>query len=97
MGRGLSLRHVASMEPQVLRVSEADAASDLAAKLKRVQAAIEVVIERDAQPLAMIRPAVPPFSVVSVVELTHGIERASTQERRLRRQPRPPCNSVSVS
>jgi len=42
-----------------LHVSEADAARDLAAILKRVQAGVEVVIERDAQPLAVIRAAAP--------------------------------------
>ena len=44
---------IASMEP--LHISEADAVRDLAAILKRVQAGGEVVIERDAQPLAVIR------------------------------------------
>src|SRR5271168_1993823 len=53
------------MEPQVLRVSEADAASNLTALLKRVQAGIEVVIERDAQPLAVIRAAVQPSRTIS--------------------------------
>jgi len=48
---------IAGMERQVLRVSEADAVRDLAAILQRVQAGAEVVIERDAQPLAVIRAA----------------------------------------
>lgn len=43
------------MEP--LHVSEADAVRDLATILKRVQAGGEVVIERDAQPLAVVRAA----------------------------------------
>jgi antitoxin (DNA-binding transcriptional repressor) of toxin-antitoxin stability system len=45
------------MEPRVVHVSEADAVSDLAAILQYVQAGVEVVIERDARPLAVIRSA----------------------------------------
>ncbi len=45
------------MEPRVLHVSEADAVRDLADILRHVQAGAEVVIERDAQPLAVIRAA----------------------------------------
>ena len=51
------------MEP--LHVSEADAARDLAAILRRVQTGAEVVIERDAQPLAVIRAAAPPRRTIS--------------------------------
>ena len=47
------------MEPQVLHVSEADVARDLRELLERVQEGVEVVIERDAQPLAVIRAAAP--------------------------------------
>jgi antitoxin (DNA-binding transcriptional repressor) of toxin-antitoxin stability system len=50
---------IEGMERQILRVSEADAARDLAAILEHVQAGTEVVIERDAQPLAIIRAAAP--------------------------------------
>src|ERR1035437_7863269 len=46
---------ITGMEP--LHISEADAVRDLAAILQRVQAGAEVVIERDAQPLAIIRAA----------------------------------------
>jgi len=53
------------MEPRVLRVSEADAVRDLAAILLRVQAGAEVVIERDAQPLAIIRAAAPERRTIS--------------------------------
>ena len=56
---------IAGMEPRVLRVSEADAVRDLAAILERVQAGTEVVIERDAQPLAVIRAAAPPRRTIS--------------------------------
>src|ERR1017187_3857914 len=54
---------IASMEP--LHISEADAVRDLAAILKRVQAGAEVVIERDAQPLAVIRAAAPARRTIS--------------------------------
>jgi len=43
------------MEP--LHISEADAARDLAKVLNLVQAGSEVVIERNAQPFAVIRAA----------------------------------------
>ena len=52
-----------AMEP--LHISEADAVRDLAAILQRVQAGAEVVIERDAQPLAMIRAAAPVRRTIS--------------------------------
>ena len=48
-----------------LHVSEDDAVRDLAAILKRVQAGAEVVIERDAQPLAVIRAAEPARRTIS--------------------------------
>jgi antitoxin (DNA-binding transcriptional repressor) of toxin-antitoxin stability system len=56
---------MAGMEPRILRVSEADAVRDLAAILQRVQAGTEVVIERDAQPLAVIRAAGPERRTIS--------------------------------
>ena len=48
-----------SMGPYVLHVSEADLARDMRAILERVQTGAEVVVERDAQPLAVIRSASP--------------------------------------
>ncbi len=54
---------MAAMEP--LHISEADAVRDLAAILQRVQAGAEVVIERDSQPLAVIRAAAPPRRTIS--------------------------------
>lgn len=56
---------IASMEPRVVHVSEADAARDLAAILQRVQAGVEIVIERDAQPVAVIRAAPPARRTIS--------------------------------
>ena len=41
----------------VIHVSEADAANDFASLLARVRAGAEVVIERDAEAVAVIRPA----------------------------------------
>lgn len=51
------------LEP--LHISEDDAVRDLAAILKHVQAGAEVVIERDAQPLAVIRAATPARRTIS--------------------------------
>jgi len=45
------------MEP--LHISEADAVRDFAAILERVQAGVEVVIEREAKPFAVVRAAAP--------------------------------------
>jgi antitoxin (DNA-binding transcriptional repressor) of toxin-antitoxin stability system len=56
---------IRNMESRVLRVSEADAVRDLATILERVQAGTEVVIERNAQPLAVIRAAVPERRTIS--------------------------------
>jgi len=53
------------MEPRILHVNEADAVRDLAAILQRVQAGTEVVIERDARPLAVIRAAAPARRTIS--------------------------------
>jgi antitoxin (DNA-binding transcriptional repressor) of toxin-antitoxin stability system len=47
------------MEPQILHISEADLARNVAAILQRVQMGAEVVVERNAQPVAVIRPAEP--------------------------------------
>ncbi len=45
------------MEP--LHISEADLAKNIGAILQRVQTGGEVIVERNAQPLAVIRPAEP--------------------------------------
>jgi antitoxin (DNA-binding transcriptional repressor) of toxin-antitoxin stability system len=41
----------------VIHISEAEAASDFLSLLARVRAGAEVVIERDARPVAVVRPA----------------------------------------
>jgi len=56
---------ITGMEPRVLHVSEADAVRDMASILQRVQAGTEVVIERDAQPLAVVRAAAPVHRTIS--------------------------------
>jgi antitoxin (DNA-binding transcriptional repressor) of toxin-antitoxin stability system len=53
------------MEPRVLHVSEADAVRNMASILQSVQAGKEVVIERDAQPLAVVRAAAPVRRTIS--------------------------------
>ena len=62
------------MEP--LHINEADAVRDLAAILKRVQAGAEIVIERDAQPFAVIRAAAPVRRTISAcIELAEAHEK----------------------
>jgi antitoxin (DNA-binding transcriptional repressor) of toxin-antitoxin stability system len=46
-----------SMEPRVLRVSEADVLRDIAAVLERVRQGSEVVIEQNSRPIAVIKPS----------------------------------------
>src|SRR5208282_12054 len=45
------------MANNVIRVSEEEAATDFAALMARVRAGAEVIIERDAKPIAVVRPA----------------------------------------
>ena len=69
---------IESMDP--LHISEADAVRDLAAILKRVQAGAEVVIERDAQPVAVIRAAAPVRRTISeCIALAEAHEEESGQ------------------
>lgn len=53
------------MAHQVIHVSEAEAASDFASLLARVRAGAEVVIEHDAQPVAVVHPAPPARRTIS--------------------------------
>ena len=48
---------ITGMEP--LHISEGDLARDVRSILQRVETGGEVVVERDAQPVAVIRPAEP--------------------------------------
>ena len=45
------------MAKQVIHVSEAEAASNFASLLDRVRDGAEVIIEHDARPVAVVRPA----------------------------------------
>lgn len=47
------------MGNRVIRVSDVEAASDFASLLDHVRAGDEVVIEHDASPVAVLRPAPP--------------------------------------
>ncbi len=49
----------------MLHVSEADAVRDMASLLQRVEAGAEVVIERDAQPVAVVRAVSPVRRTIS--------------------------------
>jgi antitoxin (DNA-binding transcriptional repressor) of toxin-antitoxin stability system len=68
------------METQVLHVNEADAVRDLASVLRKVRAGAEVIIEHNAQPLAVIRPAAPVRRTISeCIALAEGHERETGQ------------------
>lgn len=47
------------MARQVIHISEAEAARDFAGVLARVRAGVDVVIEHDARPVAVLHPAEP--------------------------------------
>ena len=51
------------MEP--LHISEGDLAKDVRSIIKRVETGAEVIVERDAQPVAVIRPAEPVRRTIS--------------------------------
>lgn len=53
------------MSKRAIHVSEAEAVNDFASLLARVRAGAEVVIERDAEVVAVIRPAVPHVRLLS--------------------------------
>jgi antitoxin (DNA-binding transcriptional repressor) of toxin-antitoxin stability system len=53
------------MAKNVIHVSEAEAASDFASLLARVRAGTEVVIEKDAHPVAVVSPAESPVRLLS--------------------------------
>ena len=48
---------ITSMEP--LHIAEGDLAKDVRSILQRVETGAEIIIERNAQPVAVIRPAEP--------------------------------------
>jgi antitoxin (DNA-binding transcriptional repressor) of toxin-antitoxin stability system len=53
------------MAKHVIHVSETEAASDFASLMARVRAGAEVVIEHDARPVAVLRPAEPHVRLLS--------------------------------
>ena len=48
-----------AMAKNIIHISEAEAASDVASVLARVRAGAEIVIGDDARPVAVVRPAEP--------------------------------------
>jgi hypothetical protein len=56
---------IESMEPRVLHITEADLVRDVRAILQRVETGAEIIIERDAQPVAVLRSAAPPRRKIS--------------------------------
>jgi len=50
-----------------IHMTEAEVARNFAAALEKVRQGIEVVVEHDHQPVAVLRPAVPPRRRVSEV------------------------------
>ena len=56
---------IEAMGPPVWHVTESDAVRDMASILQRVQAGTEVVIERDEQPVAVVRAATPVRRTIS--------------------------------
>jgi len=53
------------MSKPAIRVSETEAANDFPSLLARVRAGAEIVIERDAEAVAVIRPAEPHIRLLS--------------------------------
>lgn len=53
------------MESPVLHITEADLVRDVRTILQRVEAGAEIVIERDARPVAVLRSVVPPRRKIS--------------------------------
>ncbi len=65
-----------------IHISEADAAGDFAGLMARVRAGMEVVIESDTKPVAVIRPAGPPRRSIS-----ESIELAESYAKKLGYKP----------
>jgi prevent-host-death family protein len=53
------------MAKHVFHISDTEAASDFASLLARVRAGAEVVIEHDAEPVAVVHPAKPRVRLLS--------------------------------
>ena len=48
------------MESRLVHITEAELVRDVRTVLQRVQTGAEIIIERDAQPIAVLRSATPP-------------------------------------
>lgn len=53
------------MSKNVIHMSEAEAATDFATVMSRVREGAEVVIEKDARPVAVVKPAEPVLRLLS--------------------------------
>jgi prevent-host-death family protein len=53
------------MNKNVIHMTEAEAAGDFASVLSRVREGAEVVIEKDARPVAVVKPAEPVLRLLS--------------------------------
>ena len=53
------------MADRVIHISEAEAAGNFTSLLARVRAGAEIVIERNAQPIAVLRSPTPPRRTIS--------------------------------
>lgn len=65
------------MPKNVIHVSDTEAANDFATLLERVRTGAEIVIEHDARPVAVVRPAEPHVRLLSE-SLRLAKEHAST-------------------
>ncbi|HUK30434.1 MAG TPA: hypothetical protein VLV89_04920 [Candidatus Acidoferrum sp.] len=65
------------MSKRAIRISEAEAAGNLASLLMRVRAGVEFVIEHDSKPVAVLHSAEPQVRLLSE-SLRMAHERAST-------------------
>ena len=65
MAKRSNSRHDRGMELQVLHITEADLVRDVRAVLQRVESGAEIIIERDAQPVAVLRAASPVRRTIS--------------------------------
>ena len=56
---------IESMESQVLHISETELAKNIQSILRRVETGAEIVIERNMEPVAVLRAATPPRRKIS--------------------------------
>jgi antitoxin (DNA-binding transcriptional repressor) of toxin-antitoxin stability system len=74
------------MRNRVIHVSAAEAESDFPSLLKRVRAGAEVVIQRHAEAVAVIRPAAPEVRLLSESPSTEPVSLLSISESPGRRR-----------